>query len=195
MKRRPKDISDAEIAGFAVAASNGDSTAFGALVRATQSYAYALAFRFLCSEPDARDIVQEAFVKVWKHLGDYDSSKKFTTWLYAIVSNLSMDHIRSRTRRQGLFVSLSGEDPVDPAGLETIHSNAELASIVQKLTGQLPPTQRLVFVLRDLQDLSVGEVVESSGLSEASVKTNLHLARKHIRELLVRHEYLKEPSR
>ena len=195
MNRRPKDLSDTEIARLAAAASSGDSTAFGALVRATQSYAYSLAFRFLCSEPDARDIVQEAFVRVWQHLGEYDKSRKFTTWLYTIVSNLSMDHIRSRKRRLGLFVSNSEEEPVDPVEFETIHSNAELASIVQNLTGQLPPTQRLVFVLRDLQDLSVGEVVKASRLSEASVKTNLHLARKRIRELLVRYEYLKEPSR
>ena len=195
MNRRPKDLPDTEIARLAAAASSGDSTAFGALVRATQSYAYSLAFRFLCSEPDARDIVQEAFVRVWQHLGEYDKSRKFTTWLYTIVSNLSMDHIRSRKRRLGLFVSNSEEEPVDPVEFETIHSNAELASIVQNLTGQLPPTQRLVFVLRDLQDLSVGEVVKASRLSEASVKTNLHLARKRIRELLVRYEYLKEPSR
>ena len=195
MNRRPKDLSDNEIARLAAAASGGDSSAFGALVRATQSYAYALVFRFLCSEPEARDIVQEAFVRVWQHLGEYDKSRKFTTWLYTIVSNLSMDHIRSRKRRLGLFVSNSEEEPVDPVEFETIHSNAELASIVQNLTGQLPPTQRLVFVLRDLQDLSVGEVVKASRLSEASVKTNLHLARKRIRELLVRYEYLKEPSR
>ena len=193
MNRRPKDLSDTEIVHLAEAAAGGDSTAFGSLVRATQSFAYALAFRFLCNEQDARDIVQEAFVRVWEHLGDYDRSRKFTTWLYAIVSNLSMDHLRSRKRRFNLFVSGLEEDPVDPHGLESAHSNAELAAIVQKLTDELPPTQRLVFVLRDLQDLSVSEVVETSGLSEASVKTNLHLARKRIGELLVRNKYVKEP--
>jgi RNA polymerase sigma-70 factor (ECF subfamily) len=191
MNRRPKDLSDTEIAGLAAAASGGDSTAFGALVRATQSYAYALAFRFLCSEQDARDVVQEAFVKVWEHLGDYDRSKKFTTWLYAIVSNISLDHLRSRKRRLNLFASGSDTDPIDPRELESVHSNAELAAIVQKLAGDLPRVQRLVFTLRDLQDLSVGEAVEASGLSEASVKTNLHLARKRIRELLVRNDYVK----
>lgn len=194
MNRRSKNLSDTEISQLAVAATSGDSTAFGALVRATQSYAYALAFRFLCNDQDARDVVQEAFVNVWKHLGRYDRSKKFTTWLYAVVSNLSMDHLRSRKRRLNLFVPGSENDPVDPRELESVHSNAELAAIVQRLAGELPTAQRLIFTLRDLQDLSVREVVEASGLSAASVKTNLHLARKRIRELLIRHQYVKGQS-
>lgn len=195
MNRRPKELSDTEIARLAAEATGGNSTAFGTLVRATQSFAYALAFRFLCSEQDARDVVQEAFVKVWQHLAEYDRSRKFTTWLYAIVSNLSMDHLRSRKRRLNLFAPDSSADPVDPRELESIHSNAELAAIVRRLAGDLPRVQRLVFTLRDLQDLSVSEVVEVSGLSEASVKTNLHLARKRIRELMIGHAYVKEGMR
>lgn len=192
MNRRPKNLSDIEIADLAEAAAGGDSAAFGALVRNTQSYAYALAFRLLCNDQDARDTVQDAFVRVWEHVREFDRSRKFTTWLYAIVSNLSMDRLRSRKRRLSLFVSQSDEDPVDPNDLESIHSNAQLAKIIRKLTGQLPPTQRLVFVLRDLQNLSVDEVVQASGLSNGSVKTNLHLARKRIHELLVKNEYVKE---
>ncbi len=191
MNRRPKDLSDNRIAELAAAASDGDSAAFGALVRNTQSYAYSLAFRLLCNDQDARDVVQDAFIRVWEHLKEYDRSKKFSTWLYTIVSNLCMDRLRSRKRRISLFVSQQGEDPVDPNELESVQSNAELASIIERLTGQLPATQRLVFVLRDLQSLSVDEVAEAAKLSVGSVKTNLHLARKRIRELLVKHDYVK----
>ncbi len=192
---RTKALSESDLASLSEAARRGDMSAFAALVRATQAYAYALAFRLLTDEQDALDAVQEAFVRVWRHLVDFDPKRKFTTWLYTIVSHVSLDILRSRKRRLAFLIPVkdSGlDDPADPIDIESVHSNSELAEAIRGLTDGLPPTQRLVFVLRDLQDCSIEEVVEITRLSAGSVKTNLHHARKRMVKILVNHRYVEE---
>jgi RNA polymerase sigma-70 factor (ECF subfamily) len=168
-----------------------DLAAFESLVRKYQPYAFSLAMKFLCDEADASDVVQDSFLRVWKNIDRYDPHQKFTTWLYKIVANGCVDRFRSLKRSRSLFLS-KDRDPVmddlpDERDWETIRSYEQLAEIIRSLSRQLSRTQRLVFTLRDLQDLTVDEVVEITGLSVGSVKTNLHYARKSIREVLVRH--------
>ncbi len=174
----------------------GDTGAFGHLVRRYQSYTFALAFRLLCNEQEARDVTQESFIKAWTHLAQFDPNRSFTTWLYAIVSHQALDHLRSRKRRFALFPRDAAEadlsDLQDERALGETVSNADLAAIIRRLTERLSPTQRLVFSLRDLHDLSIGEVLEITGLTEGSVKTNLHYARKQIRAMLERFYHVKE---
>jgi RNA polymerase sigma-70 factor, ECF subfamily len=168
-----------------------DPAAFEELVRNYQPYAFSLAMKFLCDEAEASDVVQESFLRVWKHIDRYDPNQKFTTWLYKIVSNLCVDRFRSIKRRRSIFLSRDRdpimEDLPDERDWATLRSHEQLADIIRTLSNQLTRTQKLVFTLRDLQDLTVDEVVEITGLSIGSVKTNLHYARKAIREKLVRH--------
>lgn len=164
----------------------GESDAFRGLVERHQEYAYALAFRMVCDENRARDIVQESFIRAWRHLDRFDASRRFTTWLYAIIVHAAYDDLRGQRRRQALFVpsESSGQAPGgDP--LEAI-ANRDLAERIRGLTGDLPAKQRMVFVLRDLQDLSVEETAETLGISESSVKANLSYARRRIRERMER---------
>ncbi len=167
----------------------GDGSAFEELVLQHQSYAFALAFRLLCDEDDANDIVQEAFIRVWKHIDHFDTGKKFTTWLYSIVTHLALDRLRALKRRQRVIVpqvnDVRVEDISDGKDTFQVQSNQELASMVRDLTEELPVKQRIVFTLRDLQDLPVEEVAEIAHMSIGSVKTNLHYARRKIRERLV----------
>jgi RNA polymerase sigma-70 factor (ECF subfamily) len=180
------------VEGDAVTRSqSGDLAAFEQLVRKYQPYAFSLAMKFLCDEAEASDVVQDSFLRVWKHIDRYDPNQKFTTWLYRIVSNLCVDRFRTLKRSRNIFLSRD-RDPVledlpDERDWETMHSNEQLADIVRVLSGRLSRRQRLIFTLRDLQDLTVDEVVEITGLSIGSVKTNLHYARKSIRDVLVRH--------
>jgi RNA polymerase sigma-70 factor (ECF subfamily) len=165
----------------------GDTGAFEDLVRTYQNYAYQLAVRMLFSETEAQDVVQEAFVRVWRSINRYDPSVRFTTWLYRIVTNLCLDQIRAEKRRnvfrkQREAQSEAGSDPPAAVDIEKAVSTADLMRIVRTLAGDLPETQRLVFTLRDLQDLSINEVSRITGLSEASIKTNLHYARRTLRE-------------
>lgn len=168
-----------------------DLTAFELLVRKYQPYAFSLAMKFLCDEAEASDVVQESFLRVWNNIDRYDPNQKFTTWLYKIVSNICVDRFRSLKRSRSIFLSRD-RDPVmedlpDERDWETLRSHEQLADIIRTLSNRLSRTQKLVFTLRDLQDLTVEEVVEITGLSTGSVKTNLHYARKSIRDLLVRH--------
>jgi RNA polymerase sigma-70 factor (ECF subfamily) len=176
--------------GTSGAPSVGGFDSFEDLVRAYQPYAYSLALKFLCDEDEAMDAVQEVFVRVWKHLDRYDRNKKFTTWLYTIVSNVCVDRFRSLSTARSLFRSREGnqflEDLPDETDWVTLQARGEIVEIINMLARGLSKKQRLVFTLRDLQDLSVDEVVEITGLSVGSVKTNLHYARAWIRNMLIR---------
>ncbi len=78
---------------------NGNKEAFGILVEKHQQYAFTLAFRIVCNEDDARDVVQDSFVKMWKNIKLYNSKNKFTTWMYSIVTNTAIDMLRSIRKR------------------------------------------------------------------------------------------------
>jgi len=161
------------------ASRNGDEGAFRCLVESYQGYAYALAARALGDPEEAGDVVQEAFVRVWKHLHRYDKKKKFTTWLYSIVSRLCID----RLRRRRSMVELDPEWPAS-GDLFSQFCDRDLLSIIVRLTRGLPPLQRMVFTLRDLEDLEIDRVAEILGRTRRSVTANLWLARRSIRQRL-----------
>ena len=86
----------------------GDLSAFQQLVEHYQHYAYILAFRLLGDDEDAKDAVQEAFIRVWKHIKNFNLSSKFTTWFYRIVTNLCLDRIKAQKRKNRFFRKVSG---------------------------------------------------------------------------------------
>jgi RNA polymerase sigma-70 factor (ECF subfamily) len=168
----------------------GDQAAFGTLVRQYQTYAYALAMRFVWDRAEAEDIVQESFVRVWRHIGSYRVETRLTTWLYAIVTRSSIDRIRRIRRREKLEVRSDDADRnPDDAGAPDLHNdlhNAQLVEAIGRLVEHLAPTQRVVFTLRDLQDMPMEEIALITGMSAENVKANLWHARHRMRELLVR---------
>ena len=87
----------------------GDMDAFRLVVEHYQGYASSLAIRMLCDTDEADDVVQDAFIRVWRHLSNYDTGSKFTTWLYTIVTNLCFDHLRARKRSREVFVPADGK--------------------------------------------------------------------------------------
>jgi RNA polymerase sigma-70 factor (ECF subfamily) len=158
----------------------GERQAFRQLVEGSQRYAFRLAFRMVWDEDEAREIVQEAFIRVWKHLPAFDRNTRFTTWLYRIVVNLSHDTLRRRAR--GRMVPLDDAATLVSTEQESTLINRDLAARVRALAEDLPPAQRTVFVLRDLQDLSIEETAEVLSMSPGAVKANLCYARRRIRE-------------
>ena len=167
---------------------NGDTSSFKMLVDQYSDYAYRIAFKTLLDKDDAKDVVQESFIRVWKHLGKYRREIKFTTWLYKIVVNICYDKLKSNKRRKAVM------DNINTDNLENINavsenpekrmSDNDFAGIISKLAEKLSIKQRMVFVLRDLQNLSIEEVSGILGMSSGSVKTNLFLARKNIAKKL-----------
>jgi len=165
-----------------------DPVAFEQLVNNYQSYGFSLAMRLMCDQTEADDIVQESFIRVWKNIQRFDEKQKFSTWFYKIVTNLCLDRLRALKRSRSHFSStekdLDNPMPADSLNVERLSSNKDLADIIRSLTSNLPLKQKVVFTLRDLQDLSVEEVCEITGMGKASIKANLHHARKRIRDLL-----------
>lgn len=173
---------------------NGDHAAFGTLVRCYNSYAYALAMRFVWDPQEADDIVQDSFIKVWDNIGAYQPDRKFTTWLYAIVTRLSIDHIRKRNRWSKVMMrepDIAGyESPDDSPSPDEVIDTERTIDRIRLLVDRLPRIQRLVFTLRDLQDLPMEEIVEITGQSSTTVKANLWHARRRIKELMERSQWI-----
>jgi RNA polymerase sigma-70 factor, ECF subfamily len=163
----------------------GSDEAFMKLVRENQSFAYSVAFRFLGNAADAEDAVQECFLRVWNHLSEFDATRKFTTWLYRIVANVCLDALKSGKRKRHMgqaAVHGGGESIPDPeADPGRVLDEKEAVGLVHRFARQLPPKQRMVFVLRDLQNLTVEETAAALRMREASVKNNLVHARKFVR--------------
>lgn len=171
-------------------AIRNEPNAMHALIRAYEGMVYKFAFR-VCRQPElAKETVQETFVNVIRKLSQFDGKSSFTTWLYRIVVNNCLMH-RRRDMREEKFESL--ELPRISAHVGMIGSsessehavmNAELRSQLDGAITSLPLEYRIVFVLRDLEDLSAEETAEVLKLSVPAVKSRLRRARLFLRERL-----------
>lgn len=175
----------------------GDIRAFRVIVEEHQAFAYAVAFRMLGEEEEAEDVVQEAFVRLWKNLPKYNEQIRLTTWLYRIVTNLCLDYIKSTRGRQKknqemLSAGKSVQALSNPAKEMEQH---ELMILVQEAAAALAPKQKAVFVLRDLQGLSVEEVCNVLEMDESQVKSNLYHARLAISKKLKQHDETGKPDK
>jgi RNA polymerase sigma-70 factor (ECF subfamily) len=175
-----------ELADLVTAATAGDRAAFDELVRATYADAYTLAFRLTGNEEDARDVVQDAYLRAYKGLKKFRGDASFSTWLYRITANCASSHLakRSRDRHDDLDDEhgLVDQRPeVDP------ELRADAAAERQRLAdalAALPPDMRAVVVLRDVYDLPHEAIAAELGISEGAAKVRLHRARKKLRERL-----------
>jgi RNA polymerase sigma-70 factor (ECF subfamily) len=167
-------------------ATHGSTQAFREVVEWLQPYAYSVACRFTGDADDAEDIVQEAFVRLWRHLPDYKPEIKLTTWLYRIVVNLCFDFLKSRHRRQqkNRIGLVDGHDVADPGTPEKELQQRELVDAIHRACETLPPKQRAVFILRDLEGLSAQEACEALSMDPGTLKSNLFYARRQMGEKL-----------
>ena len=160
----------------------GDTAAFRKLVETCQPFVFRLAFRLLCSDDEAKDIVQETFIRVWLNLNKYKNNARFSTWLYKIACNLCYDRLRAMKRSYTTNIDLSELDLADGNDIEKSVINSDLAEWITTLTNELTPKQRLVFMLRDIEEMELDEVKEITGMSGAKIKSNLYLARQYIKK-------------
>lgn len=167
----------------------GEVAAFRQLVEKYQRFAYRVAYRFVGTVGDAEDITQETFIRLWKNLSRYKPEIRMTTWLYKIVTNLCLDFLKSRyhreTRRtQGLVDhrAMRSEPSADQAMVDE-----ELRAAMEQLSEELSPKQKAVFILRDLEEVSMPDIAAILSMSPGQVKSNLYYARKQMCELISRH--------
>jgi RNA polymerase sigma-70 factor, ECF subfamily len=177
-------------------ARGGDVQAFEQLVKQYDRQVFRIAQHITQNREDAEDVVQDAFLKAYEKLDQFQGNSKFYTWLVRIAVNESL--MRLRKRRTGRMVSIDedveteeGSMPRDLAEWrpdpEAMYGQSELAEILRKTIQGLPPGFRVVFVLRDVEGLSTEETAETLGLSVPAVKSRLLRARLQLRERLSRY--------
>lgn len=174
----------AEEAQLARRAQSGDQAAFADLVGRYTGAVYNQAYRMLSNAQESEDAVQEVFLRAYRRLDSYDPGRRFVTWLLTIGSNYCIDRLRRRrmswlTLDDVAFWLTSGE-----AGPERKALEGERQRRVQQALQKLPESYRSVTVLRYWNDLSYLEIAEAMNLTEATVKTRLHRARKMLRDAL-----------
>ncbi len=163
----------------------GDEGAFAILCEEYYDYAFRVAFRMLAHEEDSKDVVQEAFISVWKNRSTYNEKAKFTTWLYSIVTNLCIDRLRKRKNHADITCD-EALKKIDFSNNEDQLEKKELALIITCIASELSPKQHAIFVLRDLEGLEMAEIASITKSPVSSVKSNLCHARKTIREKLIK---------
>ena len=177
-----------ELRALVEAARSGDRTALDDLVRATYSGAYTLAYRLTGHEDDARDVVQEAYLRAYRGLRSFRGDAEFTTWLYRITANCSANLLakRARTRTEALADDAPVVDTRADHDPEMRMAGEDDRARVAGALAVLPWRLRQVIVLRDIYDMPHGWIATELGISEAAAKVRLHRARRRLRELLER---------
>ncbi len=181
------------------AARQGDIGAFEELVKRYDRNVFRIANHITQNREDAEDVVQDAFLKAYQNLGQFQGQSKFYTWLVRIAVNEAL--MRLRRRRPERMVSLDEDIKTDEDSMprevadwapnpEQLYTQAELKDILGKTIQGLPPSFRTVFVLRDVEGLSTEETADALELSVPAVKSRLLRARLQLRERL--NKYFKQ---
>jgi RNA polymerase sigma-70 factor (ECF subfamily) len=177
----PEDVGE-----LVAAAKDGDREAFERLVKATYADTYTLAYRLTGDEEDARDVVQEAYLRAFRGLRRFRGDAQFSTWMYRITANCASTQLGKRRRHR--HEELVDDDPVpDQQPLNDPQQRADAAALRDRLNvalADLPPKLRAVVVLRDVYDLPHEDIAAELGISESAAKVRLHRARRKLRDQL-----------
>lgn len=200
---------DADDHTLVEAAKGGDRRAFQLLFERYERKVYAVAHGFLRNPEDALDVVQDAFIKVYRYLPNFEGQSSFYTWLYRIAANLCIDHLRRNTRKKDVEFDdriRHDGDPESSAGVDALPAsllgspgeaveNKEILAAVEDSLKYLSDKHRAVIVMRELQGLSYADMAKAMGCSKGTIMSRLFHARRNMQKLLrERLEHLPEPS-
>jgi RNA polymerase sigma-70 factor (ECF subfamily) len=173
------------------ALQDGDRAEFAHVVEEYSPLIYRLGLKMLNNPQDAEDILQETFIKAYRHIGSFDGRSSISTWLYRIATNEALMLLRRKRPDQISFEApLANEtEPQEPLQIvdwcclpEEDYLTAEGQARLNEATDRLPTNLRVVFLLRDIEGLSTRETAEVLDISEMAVKTRLSRARLRLRE-------------
>lgn len=164
---------------------DGDKASFRWVVHTYQRRMFSLALKMLADEEEAKDVVQETFIRVWQRLDTFDLQRPFSTWLYTIATRLCLTRLK---RNRAIRPTESDEQVLRRYASDTdCHhalENREWVSMVRLMAEGLSSKQRLVFTLSQLEGLPSAEVEQITGMNARQVKSNLYAARQTIRKRL-----------
>jgi len=171
-------------------------------VRAYATDLYNLILRIVHDPDDAEDVLQETFLHALKAIGQFEERARLSTWLYRIAYNTALMRVRQRRHSTSSLDELLEQDdegtslalPGEEKAPEEVILSGELRMVLEKAIGELPQTLRVVFVLRDINQLSTAETAQVLGLSEEAVKSRLLRARQALRQRLAPYLEGESPS-
>jgi RNA polymerase sigma-70 factor (ECF subfamily) len=165
----------------------GETALFEHLMRRNNRRIFRAARAILRSDGDAEDVMQDAYVRAYAHLRDFDGRARFSTWLTRIAVNEALARVR-RARGHESLDSI-GEDQDMPRTVEPTPeqstSDGEMRNVLERAIGALPDDFRVVFMLRAVEEMSGTDTAECLGIPEDTVKTRLHRARSRLREIIL----------
>lgn len=177
------------------AARDGDEVAFGELMQTHYEAVFRTVLAIVRNEHDARDLCQEIWIKAWQQIGKFRGESKFTTWLHPIAVRRAVDHLRKRRRWFDRFLPFSRPDdnPDAPPAFEAADEQpsapeqieqSERHERFEQLLASLPPKQRAVLALREIQGLTYDEIAQSLGCRRGTVMSRLFHARRLLAQKL-----------
>lgn len=158
----------------------GEDLAFEELFRTIRSDVYRIAVRTVGPDSELDDIVQAAFLEIFRSVHKFKGKSKFSTWMYRVVANVSLQHLRKRkTTPSPVDVGELANDLVSPNANPEVHSQQrERIKVVREILKDMAPKKRMVFLLHEVEGLTPDEIAVSVGSSRFTVKSRLFYARK-----------------
>ncbi|MCQ2561949.1 MAG: sigma-70 family RNA polymerase sigma factor [Clostridia bacterium] len=185
---------DSELKILIDKAIGGDSDAFSALICRVQNKAYSIAFRYMNSDYDARDMMQESFIKMYRNLDKFNFESAFDTWYFRILINCCLDELRKRKNKESYSLDIipDGKDepmavdiPDESPGPEAELISKERQKLVREAILALPEDHRNIIILRELEQLSYDEIGQTLDLDPGTVKSRLSRARQKLKQIIL----------
>ena len=172
-----------------VRSQEGDQEAFGLLVRKYQTKVFQMAYGFTRNKETASDLAQEVFIKVYSFLKSFKFRSEFGTWLYRVTVN----HIKDHLRKEGRLRTVAFDENIERSTAGANSSprreggpgSENLEELIHDAIRSLPPKQRIIVTLRDIQGLPYAEIARTLKISPGTVDSRLHRARKMLRKKLI----------
>ncbi len=165
----------------------GDAEAYEPIVRAYEGRLYGLAIGLVRNTEDARDLVQDSFVRAFRSLDLYDLERPFVTWIMSVCRNLCIDFLR----RRRYPLSLDGDDDENPpqiadpgAATDRATLSAETRDLIWRALARLDEDHREVLILKDIQELEYGEIAQILNIPQGTVASRVYYARRSLRDEL-----------
>ncbi|UMZ72559.1 RNA polymerase sigma factor [Natranaerofaba carboxydovora] len=170
----------------------GQLEAYEKLIKKYENKVYSLCYRYSGNYDDANDLAQEAFIKVFNSIDKFKGKSAFSTWLYRVTANVCLDEMRKKkktpisidkpqeTEEGEVYFNL----PDQKYNPEIIAEKNDLKQLVHKGISKLPKEQRIIIILREMEELSYEEISEVLEISIGTVKSRLNRARKNLKEIL-----------
>lgn len=168
-----------------LADKNRQREAFGRVVRQYSEPLYWKIRRIVITHDDANDVLQNAFLKAWNNLGDFQNKSKISTWLYRIAINEALDFVRRQKNKISADADLSVANSLMA---DDYFDGDEAQAILQEAISRLPDVQRTVFTLRYFDDMKYSEISQILGTSEGALKASYHIAVQKISDFFNKHD-------